>query len=52
MEVKGCMVLTPTEHPLVDFGGTSFHLSFPTHRDPPPRTRLICACWAWDAIIL
>lgn len=30
------MALTPTEHPLVDFGSTSFHLSFPTHRDPPP----------------
>lgn len=36
MEVKGCMLPTPTEHPLVDFGGNSSISTFPPSRDPTP----------------
>ena len=37
MEVKGCMLPTPTEHPLVDFGGNSSISAFPPIETPPPQ---------------
>lgn len=45
MEVKGCMLPTPTEHPLVDFGVIppsllSHHKTPPPQWVPPPRPHL------------
>ena len=37
MEVKCCMLPTPTEHPLVDFGGNSSISAFPPIETPPPQ---------------
>lgn len=37
MEVKGCMLPIPTEHPLVDFGGNSSISAFPPIKTPPPQ---------------